>query len=78
MLGGTTNFEADRQASHAAATLVPGGHEANRDFRGRAVRHLAGEATQETFVLRTHDEVARSFDGLELLDPGVVLVDESR
>jgi hypothetical protein len=57
MLGGTTNFEADRQASHAAATLVPGGHEAvsaglkaNRDFLGRAVRHLAGEVGIRQFL----------------------------
>jgi hypothetical protein len=36
------------------------------------------EATHETFVLRTHDEVSRFFAGLELLDPGVVLVDQWR
>lgn len=47
MLGGTTNFEVDRQASMAAGSIFPGGIEAakaglraNRDFLGRAVRHL--------------------------------------
>ena len=51
MIGGTTHFAADREASHAAAALVPGGHDAvsaglvaNRAFLGRAVRHLAGDA----------------------------------
>ena len=29
-------------------------------------------------MLRTHDEVSRFFAGLELLDPGVVLVDQWR
>lgn len=57
MLGGTTNFEADRQASHAAAALVPGGHEtvtaglrANRAFLGRAVQYLAAEAGIRQFL----------------------------
>jgi hypothetical protein len=51
MIGGSTNFEADRQASHAAATLTPGGLEgvsaglvANRRFLARATRWLAAEA----------------------------------
>jgi len=34
------------------------------------------ESMSEPFVLRTHDEVARLFDGLELLDPGVVPLDQ--
>ena len=57
MLGGTTNFEADRAASHAAAALVPGGHEgvtagllANRAFLARAVRYLAEEAGIRQFL----------------------------
>ena len=32
------------------------------------------EQTKETFVLRSRDEVARFFDGLDLVDPGVTLV----
>jgi O-methyltransferase involved in polyketide biosynthesis len=57
MIGGTTHFAADREASHAAATLVPGGHEAvtaglvaNRAFLARAVRHLADEAGIRQFL----------------------------
>lgn len=34
------------------------------------------ERTAETFVLRSRSEVARFFDGLELVEPGVVLVSE--
>lgn len=30
----------------------------------------------EPFILRSHDEVSRFFDGLELVDPGVVQVDQ--
>jgi hypothetical protein len=57
MLGGTTNFEADRAASHAAAALVPGGHEgvtagllANRGFLARAVHHLAADEGIRQFL----------------------------
>lgn len=57
MIGGTTHFAADREASHAAATLVPGGHEAvtaglvaNRAFLARAVRYLADEAGIRQFL----------------------------
>ncbi|HEX6421605.1 MAG TPA: SAM-dependent methyltransferase [Acidimicrobiales bacterium] len=57
MIGGRTHFAADREASHAAAALVPGGHEAasagliaNRAFLGRAVRHLAAEAGIRQFL----------------------------
>jgi hypothetical protein len=57
MLGGTTNFEADRAASHAAAALVPGGHEgvtagllANRGFLARAVRYLAEDEGVRQFL----------------------------
>jgi S-adenosyl methyltransferase len=35
-----------------------------------------GERTKETFVLRSRDEVARFFDGLDLVDPGVALVSD--
>jgi hypothetical protein len=34
--------------------------------------------TNETWVLRSHGEVARFFDGMELVEPGVVQVDEWR
>jgi S-adenosyl methyltransferase len=35
-----------------------------------------GERTKETFVLRSRDEVAGFFDGLDLVDPGVALVSD--
>jgi acetone carboxylase gamma subunit len=69
MLGGTTNFEADREASHAAATLVPGGFEAvsaglkaNRGFITRAVRYLTAECGIRQFLdvgagIPTYDNV---------------------
>ena len=57
MLGGTTNFESDRVASHAAGLEFPGGIEAakaglraNRDFLGRAVRFMAEEAGIRQFL----------------------------
>jgi hypothetical protein len=34
------------------------------------------ERTRETFVLRSHDEVARFFEDLDLIDPGVALVSD--
>jgi hypothetical protein len=36
------------------------------------------ETMQEPLVLRTHDQVVRFFDGLELVEPGVVAVDRWR
>jgi S-adenosyl methyltransferase len=36
------------------------------------------ETMKEPFVMRSHDEVARFFDGLELVEPGVVQVNEWR
>jgi hypothetical protein len=38
----------------------------------------ANQAMQDTLVLRTHDGVARFLDGVELVDPGVVRVDQWR
>ena len=63
---------------------------ANRAFLARVVRFLAAEAgirqfldvgnrlARETQRHRTHDEVARFFDGLDLLDPGLVPVQQWR
>ena len=51
LLGGSDNFEVDRQAAVEANKGMPGGLNgaranvrANRRFLGRAVRYLAGEA----------------------------------
>jgi hypothetical protein len=39
---------------------------------------LANETNEETFVLRTRDEFARFFDGLDVVEPGIVQVREWR
>ncbi len=71
-LGGKDNFEADRKAAElalaATPTIVPGVR-ANRRFRGRAVRYMATEGSAE---------VTSFFDGLDLIDPGVVPVQDWR
>jgi hypothetical protein len=41
------------------------------------VRRMS-EMTHETFVMRAHGEIARFFDGLDLVDPGLVPVDQWR
>jgi hypothetical protein len=51
------------------------------DIQAEAMAELAKRANaqvRETAELRSHPEVARFFDGLELLDPGVVPVDQWR
>ena len=60
MLGGTTNFESDRAASHAAGQEFPGGLEAakvgiraNRDFLGQAVQHMAEAGVRQFLDLGT-------------------------
>jgi hypothetical protein len=60
MLGGTTNFESDRAASHAASLEFPGGIDtakaslrANRDFLGRAVRFMAESGVRQFLDLGT-------------------------
>lgn len=57
LLGGTTNFEVDRQAAVYANEDMPGGLDAaranvgaNRGFLGRTVRWLAGEAEIGQFL----------------------------
>jgi hypothetical protein len=57
LLGGTDNFEVDREAAHVANADMPGGIDgaranirANRAFLGRAVRFLAGEAGIRQFL----------------------------
>jgi hypothetical protein len=60
MLGGTTNFESDRAASHMASDDFPGGLDAaraslraNRDFLGRAVRFVAESGVHQFLDLGT-------------------------
>jgi hypothetical protein len=49
----------------------------NAEEMAEVARRLAGR-TRETFLLRGHTEITKFFDGLELLDPGVVPIDEWR
>ncbi|GAA2061527.1 SAM-dependent methyltransferase [Catenulispora yoronensis] len=52
-LGGSQNFEADREAGRRAATAMPtlvAAIRANRAFLGRVVRHLAGPAGITQFL----------------------------
>jgi trans-aconitate methyltransferase len=41
-----------------------------------ALYNRISERTKETFVLRSRSEVARFFDGVELVDPGIALVSD--
>lgn len=57
LLGGTDNFEADRQVAHQMSTALPGGIDAsranartNRVFLGQAVRYLAGQQGIRQFL----------------------------
>jgi trans-aconitate methyltransferase len=57
LLGGDANFAVDREAAERNNAVLPGGIaaaraevRANRDFLGRAVRHLAGEAGIRQFL----------------------------
>lgn len=90
VLFGILHFFTDAQRPHAVVArlvdaLAPGSY--------LAISHLArdveGDALTETFdrlnpqmsesvVLRTHDEVARFFDGLDLIEPGVVQLPQWR
>jgi hypothetical protein len=49
----------------------------NVDEMAEVARRLQGR-TRETFFLRGHAEIARFFGGLELLEPGIVPIDEWR
>ena len=53
--------------SHGAADI-------DADNMAEIARRLS-ERSQETFTWRTHEQVTRFFTGLELIEPGVVLVD---
>jgi hypothetical protein len=56
--------------SHGAADIDP-------DKMAEPTKRLS-ERSRETFVWRSYSDVCRFFDGLDLLDPGVVPVDEWR
>lgn len=84
VLFGILHFFADAQHPYAIVArlvdaLAPGSYLAishlARDVEGDALTETFGRLNpqmSESVVLRTHDEVARFFDGLDLVDPGVV------
>jgi hypothetical protein len=57
-------------ATHLASDIEP-------EETKEAVRRI-NEVSREMFVPRNRDEFARFFDGLELVDPGIVRVDQWR
>jgi len=90
VLFGILHFFADAQLPYAIVArlvdaLAPGGYLAlshlARDVDGDALTETFDRLNQqmsESVVLRTHDEVARFFDGLDLVDPGVVQLPQWR
>lgn len=76
LLGGTTNFEVDREFTERVSAVFPGGIEAgraharsNRRFLGRTVRHLMTEVGIRQFLdigsgLPTQDNVHQVAQGL--------------
>jgi hypothetical protein len=82
------NLMSDDEAGHALAQLldaVPSGSYLVVSTVGGDIRPETAEAserltevTQETWFTRTHAEVCRFFEGLELIEPGVVTVDRWR
>jgi hypothetical protein len=56
--------------SHMAKDILPD--------RMAALAERLGRATRRTWTLRTHTEVARFLDGLDVVDPGVVPMDRWR
>jgi len=90
VLFGILHFFADAQLPYAIVArlvdaLAPGGYLAishlARDVEGDALTETFGRLNpqmSESVVLRTHDEVARFFDGLDLIEPGVVQLPQWR
>jgi hypothetical protein len=90
VLFGILHFFADAQRPHAIVAqlvnaLAPGSYLAishlARDVESDALTETFGRLNpqmSESVVLRTHDEVARFFDGLDLVEPGVVQLPQWR
>jgi len=89
-LFGILHFFADAEhpdaiVSRLMGALAPGSYLAishlARDVHGEALTETFDRLNQqmsESVTLRTHDEVARFFDGLDLIDPGVVQLPQWR
>jgi hypothetical protein len=68
-------LDAMPSSSHLAISHL--GSDIHPTEAAEAVQRL-NTSTRETFVLRSHAEVSRFFEGLELVEPGVVPVDHWR
>jgi S-adenosyl methyltransferase len=75
-LGGKDNYAVDREAGDQFSAIYPGIVDiarADRAFLGRVVRYLAGEAGVRQFL-----DVGTGLPTADLVEPGVVLVDDWR
>jgi hypothetical protein len=79
-LGGKDNYAADRAVAEQVAAAYPDVRAAvrvQRAFLARAVAEGVNRYNEQAAVpvsARTHAEVCRFFEGLDLLEPGVVQV----
>jgi hypothetical protein len=90
VLFGVLHFFADGTGTDAIVgrlvqALAPGSYLAlshlAKDVEGQALTETFGrlnEQMRESVILRTRDEVARFFDGLDLVDPGLVQLPQWR
>ncbi len=81
LVGGRDNFEVDRKAARqliAIAPVMSALGPAAREFQRRLVRFLAAEAGIRQFLDVGTGMVASLLDGLDLVDPGIVPVDQWR
>ncbi|MGH3751419.1 MAG: SAM-dependent methyltransferase [Pseudonocardiaceae bacterium] len=75
LLGGKDNYPVDHQVGEQVLAIFPDLRDAARADRGflfRAVRQLYNSSGAAPIRTRTRQELTRFFDGLELLEPGVV------
>jgi hypothetical protein len=86
-MGGNDHFQSDRDAGDAVAEVyqeIVLMAQQSRRFLIRVVRHLAAEAGIRQFldigtagvpyILRSPEQLAGCFDGLTMVEPGLVLI----
>jgi hypothetical protein len=62
----------DAMAPGSYLTITSATHDIDTDRITRAVGEFNGQRVAAQFILRTHDELSRYFDGLEMVEPGLV------
>lgn len=67
----------DALAPGSCVTIAHSSYDFNAEGMREASEKLR-EALQQAWVVRTYDEIAKFFDGLELVEPGLVAIDEWR